>query len=139
MIRPLDRAASAYDFFYRVYRDNPVLEEHIVTREAVIAGIEAGCDLVNASADFLVPMALDSGLRERVVSVTASLVDAKDIRDVNPNPPAVTKVDPDGTAHVRYGFRGPSKKLFVCLGSGRASLRVEFSIRQLVPAREPGS
>ncbi len=138
MIRPLDRASSAYDFFYRVYRDNPVLEEHVVTRGAVVPGLEADCDLTNASPDFLVPMALDSGLHEKVVSATASLVDARDIRDVNPNPPTVTKVDSDGTAHVRYGFRGPSKKLFVCLGSGRASLKVEFSISQQVPMREPG-
>jgi hypothetical protein len=139
MIRPLDRTSSAYDFFYRVYRNNPVLEEHVVTRESVISGIEAACDQINASADFLVPMALDSALREKVVSAAASLVDAKDIRDVSPNPPAVTKVDPDGTAHVHYGFRGPSKKLFVCLGSGRASLKVEFSISQQLPVREVGN
>jgi pimeloyl-ACP methyl ester carboxylesterase len=139
MIRPLDRQSAAYDFFYRVYRDNPVLEEHMVTRERVIAGFEAGCDETNANPDFAVPMALDSGLREKVVSASASLVDAKDIRNVNPNPPVVTKVDADGVAHVRYGFSGPSKKLFVCLGSGRASLQVEFLIRQQLPVREPGN
>ncbi len=33
MIRPVDRKSSAYDFFYRVYRDNPVLEEQFVTRD----------------------------------------------------------------------------------------------------------
>jgi pimeloyl-ACP methyl ester carboxylesterase len=139
IIRPLDRKSAAYDFFYRVYRDNPVLEEHFVTREAVVAGLEATCDQTNANADFLVPMALDSGLRERVVSAAASLVNAKDLRDVNPNPPMVMKVDADGTAHVRYGFRGPSRKLMVCLGTARASLKVEFSIRQMVPVREPGN
>jgi pimeloyl-ACP methyl ester carboxylesterase len=139
MIRPLDRNSAAYDFFYRVYRDNPVLEEHLVTRETVVAGLEASCDQPNASADFAVPMALDSALREKVVAASASLVDAKDLRDVNPNPPSVTRVDPDGTAHVRYGFRGPSKKLLVCLGTARASLKVEFSISQQVPVREPGS
>jgi hypothetical protein len=105
----------------------------------VIAGFEAGCDETNANPDFAVPMALDSGLREKVVSASASLVDAKDIRNVNPNPPVVTKVDADGVAHVRYGFSGPSKKLFVCLGSGRASLQVEFLIRQQLPVREPGN
>ena len=39
MIRPADRKASAYDFFYRVYRDNPILEEQMVTRDNVIAGL----------------------------------------------------------------------------------------------------
>ena len=136
MIRPANRTAAAYDFFYRVYRNNPVLEEHTITREKVIAGFEAGCDETNANPDFAVPMELDSGLREKVLSASASLVEAKDVRDVNPNPPIVIRVDADGTAHVRYGFRGPSRKLFVCLGTARASLKVEFLIRQEVPVRE---
>ena len=139
MIRPLDRKSAAYDFFYRVYRDNPVLEEQFVTREKVVPGLEADCDQRNADPDFIVRTVLDSSLHEKVVSASASLVDAKDLREVNPNPPVVTKVDSDGAAHVRYGFSGPSKKLFVCLGSGRASLKVEFSISQLVPVKEPGS
>ncbi len=139
MIRPLDRKSPAYDFFYRVYRDNLVLEERFVTRETVVPGLAAECDQVNANPDFIVPMALDSALREKVVSAAASLVDAKDLKDVNPNPPAVVKIDPDGTAHIHYGFRGPGKKLFVCLGPAHASLKVEFSVSQQVPVREPGS
>jgi hypothetical protein len=110
-----------------------------VTRETVVSGLQADCDQINANPDFIVRTALDSSLHEKVVSASASLVDAKDVREVNPNPPQVVKIDPDGTAHVRYGFRGPSKKLFVCLGAARASLKVEFSIRQLVPVREPGN
>jgi pimeloyl-ACP methyl ester carboxylesterase len=139
MIRPLDRSSAAYDFFYRVYRDNPVLEEQFVTRERVISGLEADCDQINANTDFAVPIPLDSGLHEKVVSAAASLVDAKDLRDVNPDPPTVVRIDPDGTAHVHYGFRGPSKKLFVCLGGARASLKVDFSVSQQVPVREPGN
>jgi pimeloyl-ACP methyl ester carboxylesterase len=139
MIRPLDRKSAAYDFFYRVYRDNPVLEEQFVTREKIVPGLTADCDQINANPDFIVRTTLDSSLHEKVVSASASLVDAKDLRDVNPNPPVVTKVDPDGAVHVRYSFRGPSRKLFVCLGSGRASLKVEFSISQQVPVREPGN
>jgi hypothetical protein len=55
-------------------------------------------------------------MHEKVVAATASLIDAVDLRDVNPNPPVVTRIDPDGVAHVQYGFSGPTKKLFVCLG-----------------------
>jgi pimeloyl-ACP methyl ester carboxylesterase len=138
MIRPLDRKSAGYDFFYRVYRDNPVLEEQFVTRERVVPGLEADCDQRNANPDFIVRTTLDSALHEKVVSASASLVDTKDVRDLNPNPPVVTKVDLDGAAHVRYGFSGPSKKLFVCLGAARASLKVEFSISQQAPVREPG-
>lgn len=137
MVKPLDRKSNAYDFFYRVYRNNPVLEQRVAIRDNVIAGLEAGCDQTNANADLPVPIPLDSALHERVAAAAASLIDAKDIRDVNPNPPAVTKVDPDGVAHVHYGFKGPSKKLFACLGTGHASLKVEFTIDQQVPMREP--
>jgi pimeloyl-ACP methyl ester carboxylesterase len=137
MVRPLDRTSSAYDFFYRVYRDNPILEEQVVTRDNVIAGLEAGCDRTNANPDLQVPIALDSAMHEKVVAATASLINTTDIREVNPDPPVVTKVDPDGLAHVHYGFSGPGKKLFVCLGTARASLKVQFTIDRQVPLREP--
>jgi pimeloyl-ACP methyl ester carboxylesterase len=137
MIRPLDRKSSAYDFFYRVYRDNPILEEQVVTRDNVIAGLEAGCGQSNANPDLEVPIGLDSSMHEKVITAAASLINAVDLRDVNPNPPVVTKVDPNGIAHVQYGFSGPTRKLFVCLGTARASLKVQFYIDRQVPIREP--
>ena len=137
MVRPFDRTSAAYDFFYRVYRDNPILEQHLVSRDAVITGLQASCDESNGDSDRLVPMALNSSLHESVVGATASLVDTADLHNVNPNPPVVTRIDPDGVAHVNYGFTGPGKKLFVCLGTARASLKVQFSIAQQLPVREP--
>jgi pimeloyl-ACP methyl ester carboxylesterase len=137
MVKPVDRKSAAYDFFYRVYRDNPVLQEQVVTRDAVVGNREAGCDETNAKADLPVRVALDSALHERVIAASASLIDAHDIHDVTPNPPAVTTIEPGGVAHVRYGFRGPGKKVFVCLGGGRASLQVHFTISQQLPMREP--
>jgi pimeloyl-ACP methyl ester carboxylesterase len=139
MVQPLDRKSSAYDFFYRVYRDNPILEEQVVTRDNVIGGLEAGCDKSNANADLQVPVALDGAMHERVVAAVASFINAVDLRDVNPDPPVITKIDPDGVAHVQYGFGGPSKKLFVCFGTARAALQVRFSIDRQVPIREPGN
>jgi len=136
MIRPADRNSSAYDFFYRVYRDNPILVEQVVSRENVIAGLEAGCDQSNSNPDLQVPVALDSAMHEKVIAASATLINAVDIRDVEPNPPVVTRIDADGVAHVQYGFRGPRKKLLVCLGSGHAALKVEFTIDQQVPVRE---
>ena len=137
MVRPLDRKSSAYDFFYRAYRDNPILEAQVVARDNVIAGLQAGCDQTNANPDLRVPIALDSAMHEKVVAAVATLINTADIRDVNPNPPVVTRIDPNGAAHVQYGFRGPSKKLFVCLGTAHASLKVQFSIEQQLPIREP--
>ncbi len=137
MIKPLNRASAAYDFFRRVYRDNPILREQTITRDNVIAGLLAGCNQTNDNADLPVPIALDATLHERVIAATASLVDTVDVRDVNPSPPAVTRIDATGAAHVRYSFKGPSRKVLVCLGTARASLKVEFTIDQQVPLREP--
>jgi pimeloyl-ACP methyl ester carboxylesterase len=137
MVRPADRSASAYDFFYRVYRDNPVLEERIVTRDNVIAGLTAGCGHRSADPDLQVPVALDTAMRERVVAAAASLIETSDLHDVDPNPPVVTRIDAEGVAHVNYGFSGPGRKVFVCLGTARASLKVEFTIDRQVPLREP--
>ncbi len=137
MIKPLNRKASAYDFFYSVYRDNPILEERVVTRSQAVAGLEAGCDQTNENADLRVPVFLDSTLREKVVAAAASLIDTRDLHDVHPSPPIVTRVDPNGVAHVHYGFSGPGKTLFVCHGTARASLQIQFSISQQVPMREP--
>ena len=75
-------------------------------------------------------------MHEKVITAAASLINTADLRDVNPDPPTITKIDPDGVAHVHYGFSGPGKKLFVCLGTARASLKVQFSIDRQVPVRE---
>lgn len=137
MIEPLDRKSVAYDFFRRVYRDNPVLEDQIVIRNNVIKGLEARCNETNADPDLEIPVALDGTLHERVLSARASLIDAVDLRDISPDPPVVVKVDPSGVAHVSYGFRGPGRKLLLCLASAHASLKVEFSIDRQVPVPEP--
>jgi pimeloyl-ACP methyl ester carboxylesterase len=139
MVKPLDRKSAAYDFFYRVYRANPILQDAIVTRDNVIGGFNAGCDRTNANPDLLVPIALDNTLHERVLSATASWIDAEHLRDVNPDPPLVTRIDPNGVAHVQYSFTGPSRKLIACLGSAHASLKVSFSIDRQLPIREPGN
>jgi pimeloyl-ACP methyl ester carboxylesterase len=136
MVRPADRKSSAYDFFYRVYRANPVLEHQLTTRDAVVPDLHAGCDQTNENNDLPVPVALNDDLHEKPLAATASFIDAADLHAVHPNPPAVTKLDPDGVAHIHYSFSGPGKKLFVCVGSARASLKVQFTIDQQVPLRE---
>ena len=139
LVRPLDRNSAAYDFFLRVYRANPILTTEAVSRETFTAPLTATCDQTNSNPDYLVPIALDATANERVISATASWVNAVDLRDIYPNPPTVTHVDPNGVAHIQYGFTGPTKKLFVCLGTARASLKVDFTILRQVPMREPGN
>jgi hypothetical protein len=135
MIKPTDRNASAYDFFLRVYRNNPIVEDQFVTRENVVAGLVANCNQSNVNNDLQVPVGLDSAFHERATAATATFIDTVDVRDLDP--PIVTRVDPDGVAHVNYGFNGPSKKLMVCLGTARASIKVQFTIDRQVPIREP--
>ncbi len=137
MIRPSDRRSSAYDFFYRVYRDNPILEEQLVNRENVIAGLLAGCGKTNDNPDLEVPIALDSAFHEKVVAASASFTMPQTSTTSIPDPPAVTRIDPNGVAHVQFGFSGPSKKVLVCFGGARASLKVQFTIDRQVPLREP--
>ncbi len=137
LVKPLDRTSAAYDFFYRVYRDNPVLQQQLVTRSSTVPDLLAGCDQTNQNPDFPVPVALDDSLHEKVIAATAAFIDTRDLHNVDPSPPAVTRIDPNGVAHVRYGFSGPGKLLFVCHGTARASLQVQFSIIQQLPLREP--
>ena len=137
MVKPADRASAAYDFFRRVYRDNPILEPQTISRDNVIAGLTAGCNEINQNPDLQVPIALESSFHDRVTAAAATLIDITDVRDISPNPPIVTRVDPDGVAQVSYGFKGPGKKLLVCLGTARAALKVQFTIARQVPIREP--
>jgi pimeloyl-ACP methyl ester carboxylesterase len=116
MIRPASRASVAYDFFRRVYQDNPVLNEEVVTRDNIIGGFEAGCDQFNRNTDYPVPIALDPAFHEKVTGALAFLND---------------------TVDVSYGFKGPARKLMVCLGAAHASLQVQFTIDRQVPMREP--
>jgi len=139
LVRPADRNAPAYDFFLRVYRANPILDEQAVTRETITAPLTAACDQTNQNPDLQVPIALDPSVNERTISATALWTNAVDLRNVYPNPPTFTHVDPNGVAHIQYGFTGPSKKLFVCLANARASLKVQFTIIREVPIREPGN
>jgi len=139
LVRPAGRDTDAYLYFLRAYRNNPVLEARAETRTTITDGFKATCDQTNANTDLLVPIALNASLNEKLISATASWINTADMRDVYPNPPLVTHVDPNGVAHVQYSFTGPTKKLYVCLSTAHASLRVDFNILSQVPQREPGN
>jgi len=138
MIKPIDRSADAYDFFVRVYHDNPIVEERVVYRDNVISGLNVDCNHTKSDPDLQVPVALDGTVHEKVLSATASLINYDNIQGVNPNPPIVTRFDPNGIAHISYGFNGLDKNwLGNCPGAGHASVRVQFTVHQDVPVREP--
>jgi hypothetical protein len=58
----LEGFSTGHDFFCHVYRNDPILENEIVTRDNVIEGLEAGCDRSNENLDLQVPVALDSSI-----------------------------------------------------------------------------
>jgi len=137
MVKPIDRASDTYDFFVRVYHDNPIVEERVVYRDNVISGLNVDCNHTKSDPDLQVPIALDGAVREKVLAATASLINYDNIQGVNPNPPVVNRLDPNGIAHVIYGFNGLNKYwLGNCPGGGHASVRVQFTIHQDVPIRE---
>lgn len=135
LIRPPDRKSIAYNFFYRVYHSNPVLQDQVVTRENIVGGFVTHCDKTNSNADLQVAIPLDPAMHEKVLSASATWIDMVDARDVEP--PTVTRIDPTGIAHIQYSFTGPRRKLVVCVNTARASLKVDFSIDQQIPLREP--
>ena len=139
LVRPSGRDGDAYQYFLRAYRNNPVLEARAATRTSVVDGFKASCDQTNANSDLLVPIALNASLNEKLISATAAWINTADMRDVYPNPPLVTHIDPNGVAHVQYSFTGPTKKLYVCLSTAHASLKVDFNILSQVPLREAGN
>jgi pimeloyl-ACP methyl ester carboxylesterase len=134
IVRPGNRAADAYVFFARVYRNNPIISVVESVRDNTVAGLNVDCNRTNSNDDLQVPIALDAALHEQVESATAELVDADKIRDTSP--PVVTKIDPSGIAHVAYGFKGRGRNFLLECPAGHASIVVHFKIRSEVPVRE---
>jgi pimeloyl-ACP methyl ester carboxylesterase len=132
IVKPTGRDQDAYKFFATVYRRNPILDEVETVRDTKFPAIFVTCNKVSANSDLQVPIALNSGLHEQVMGAEAELVDQEKIRDVTG--PTVTKIDPNGVAHVSYSFKGDGRGLgvFGC-PTGRATVVVHFHIRSEVP------
>jgi len=135
IVKPSGRDAAAYTFFSRVYHANPVLDTVETVRDNKFSGLTVTCGRTNANADLQVPIALDSKLHEQVIGAEAELVDQDKIRDVTA--PTVTKIDPNGIAHISYSFHGEGRGLgvFGC-PTGHAAVVVHFHIRSEVPEVE---
>lgn len=135
IVKPASRSADAYTFFSTVYHRNPVLDVVDSVRDAKFSGLSVQCGRANTNTDLLVPVALDANLQEQVLGAEVELVDKDKIRDVTP--PTVTKIDPNGIAHISYSFHGDGRGLgvFGC-PTGHASVLVHFHIRGQVPEIE---
>jgi len=134
IVRPASRSADAYEFFARVYSNNPVINVVESVRDNKVPELNVGCNKTNSADDLQVPVALDASLHEQVESAEAELADAVKIRDISP--PVVTKIDPSGIAHVAYSFKGRGRDFLLGCPAGHASIVVHFKIRSEVPVRE---
>ena len=134
IVRPPNRSADAYTFFTTVYRNNPVIRVVDSVRDNKMSGLSVECNRTNSADDLQVPVALDPMLREQVLSAEAEFVDADKIRA--PSPPVVTRIDPNGIAHVSYSFKGRGRDWLLGCPVGHASIAVHFKVRSEVPVVE---
>ena len=133
MVKPADRNSEAYVFLAKVYHDNPIVEPRTVFRDAITPELQVDCERTNSNSDLVMTVPLDVNLREHVSGATASIAEDANIKDVNPNPPSVWRLDENGAAHVKYGFNGNDRSWGNCSGGGHAKIKVHFQITQLVP------
>ncbi len=135
IVKPTGRNADAYTFFSTVYHRNPVLDTVEAVRDSKSPVLSVACSQTNASSDLQIPVALDSTLQEQVTGAEAEFLDKDKIRDVKQ--PSISRIDPNGIAHVSYSFRGVGRGLgvFGC-PTGHASVVVHFHVRSQVPEIE---
>jgi pimeloyl-ACP methyl ester carboxylesterase len=136
MIKPLDRSgkdSQAYVIFLRNYRDNPYYEARAVndTTRDFKEYLQVDCEHTKSGND-PVTFSLNPSYNEELLNASARLDDASNIKDVNPNPPAVAIVSRDSVS-VSYGFNGLDKNLGNCPGGGHAMLVVHPTFQAHVP------
>ncbi len=135
IVKPDGPKADAYTFFARVYHANPIIDVVEGVRDYKAPGLFVDCNRTNSSSDFQVAAPLDASLHEQVLSAEAELVDRDKIRDVTK--PSVTKVDPNGVAHISYSFRGDGRGLgIIGCPTGHATMLVHFKIHSEIPEKE---
>jgi pimeloyl-ACP methyl ester carboxylesterase len=138
IVKPVGKNSVSYMFFKQVYQNNPVTEIRLVQRKESTPELTVDCERTNSSQDLQVAVALDPKLQERVTKVVAALVDSSNIKDVNPNPPQVTKFE-NGIVHISYGFNGLDRSFGNCPGGGHAKVQVTFDVEQRVPLLDADS
>jgi pimeloyl-ACP methyl ester carboxylesterase len=135
IVKPDSRFADAYTFFSTVYHRNPVLDIVEAVRDTRFSGLSVPCNKQNKNTDLQVPVTLNPAMQEQVTGATVELVDRQKIRDVVQ--PTITRIDPNGIAHVSYSFQGEGRGLgvFGC-PTGSAAIVVHFKVRSAVPEIE---
>ena len=126
IVRPANRNADAYIFFAKVYHSHPVMDAVERTRDNMVQGLHVDCNRTNEASDLQVPMELDSLRHEQLIAAEAEFIDTDKIKEIQP--PKVTRVDPNGIAHISYGFKGKGRGVLGC-PDGRADILVHFHLR----------
>lgn len=125
---------EAYLIFLRNYRDNQYYEE-VTSSDSERSRheyLDVDCNHTKSAMDYQITFPLNSQFRERLISAVALLEDRKNIKDVNPDPPLVTKIE-GSTVHIQFGFNGLDKQISGCPGGGHAVLTVRPTIQGHIP------
>jgi len=133
IVRPTSRNADAYTFFAKIYHSHPVMEVVERVRDNMVSGLHVDCNRTNSASDLQVPMELDASRHEQLVSAQAEYVDTDKIKEIAA--PQVTRIDPNGIAHVSYAFKGKGRGLLGC-PDGHADILVHFHLRGEVGVNE---
>jgi pimeloyl-ACP methyl ester carboxylesterase len=135
IVKPTGRNSDAYTFFSTVYHRNPVLDSVETVRDSKSPVLSVACNQANSSNDLQVPVMLDSTLQEQVTAAEAEFTNQDKIKDLKQ--PSISRIDPNGIAHVSYSFHGVGRGLgvFGC-PTGHAAVVVHFHVRGQVPEVE---
>jgi pimeloyl-ACP methyl ester carboxylesterase len=135
IVKPTGRDQDAYKFFSTVYHRNPILDQVDAVRDVMSVGLSVPCNKSLSNADLQIPVALAANLHEQVTGADAEWADQDKLRDVTP--PVITRIDPNGIAHVSYTLHGVGRGLgvFGC-PTGHAFVLVHFHVRSEVPEVE---
>ena len=133
IVRPANRSSDAYTFFAKIYHSHPVIDVVERVRDNMISGLMVDCNRTNSASDLQVPIELDASRHEQLLAAQAEYVDADKIKEIAA--PQVTRIDPNGIAHVSYAFKGKGRGLLGC-PDGHADILVHFHLRGEVSVNE---
>ena len=133
IVRPASRNAGAYIFFAKIYHSHPVMETVERVRDNMVQGLHVDCNRTREASDLEVPMELDASRHEQLISAEAEFMDTDRIKEIQT--PKVTRVDPNGIAHLSYAFKGKGRGILGC-PEGRADILVHFHLRGEVAVNE---
>jgi pimeloyl-ACP methyl ester carboxylesterase len=137
IVKPCSRDADSYIALRLAVQNNPVIPEEPGTATETVTRRwmsyqQVDCNRTN-SQTLTAFVALDSALRERVLTASASLENASNVQGATG--PTLGRIS-GNTVSVTYGFNGLDKVLGNCPGAGHVNVVVTFVVQRQVPVAQ---